>query len=136
MKLYTIGYALWTLRQVVRLIRRLDAILVDVRFSRRTRKREFTPKALGGALGGRYVWAGDLGNVNYKGGRIRIKNLSAGLGQLAELSSGGKPLVLMCVCADVAVCHRKVVAEKAKARLGAEVEHLGPPKRPKQGKLF
>jgi hypothetical protein len=77
----------------------------------------------------RYAWGRELGNENYKGTveRINIANFPAGEKQLAELASGGKAIILLCGCPDVAQCHRRILAERAAKLWDVEIEHLTSP---------
>jgi uncharacterized protein (DUF488 family) len=79
-------------------------------------------------LGDRYYWLSDFGNVNYKnGGPITIANFDKGVERLVPVKATGKAVVLLCGCADINTCHRKVLAERLAERWGAEVVHITPP---------
>lgn len=64
-----------------------------------------------------------LGNRNYKGGPVEIVDLEAGLAQVAALLVH-QPVILLCVCAEVQHCHRRLAAEAIVARYGASLTHL------------
>jgi hypothetical protein len=64
-----------------------------------------------------------LGNRNYKGGPVEIVDLEAGLAQVADRLVS-QPVILLCVCAEVERCHRRLVAEAISVRYGVSVTHL------------
>ena len=127
--IYTLGYAGWKIEDVEAVVKRLDAILVDVRMVPRSRSAVWNGSTLHNRLGDRYVWLKQFGNRNYKGtfGQIEIVDFPAGEQRLRELTATGKAVVLLCGCPDVSVCHRKVLAERLAKLWGAEVVHLTPP---------
>jgi hypothetical protein len=106
--------------------------ILDIRYQPRSRNPVWNGRALAEALGERYTPAPALGNRNYKGGPIALADPEAGLAQLLGLLQE-RPVVLLCVCADVSHCHRLTVCELARAAAPALViEHLAPPARPPQ----
>jgi len=137
MTIYTLGYSGWSADDVASLLDRLDAVLVDVRMSPRSRNPAFSGRRLAERLGDRYRHVRGLGNTNYRGGEIVLHDWDGGLKELQALTSGGRAVVLMCACADVNVCHRKVVAERLAELWSAEVVHLTPADAaPPQATLF
>jgi uncharacterized protein (DUF488 family) len=160
MLIYTLGYSGWKIEDAQAVLKRLNAILVDVRMVPRTRwtplwnssalreclgdASEGSPRA--GSVQGRYVWLKQFGNVNYKGTfeQIEIADFLAGEKRLRELlakDATGKAVVLMCGCRDVNVCHRKVLAQRLAELWGADVIHLTAPAKLKpeivgQSRLF
>lgn len=155
MTIYTLGYSGWKIEDVEAVLDRLDAVLVDVRMVPRSRiptwnvgvlGRRFGPASTGSAQG-RYLWLREFGNRNYKGGPIDIVDFPAGQAKLAEITAchgdlsrrsaaeteaprsrtSGRAIVLLCGCADVKVCHRKLLAEWLAQAWRAEVEHLTRP---------
>ena len=130
MKVYTIGYSGWKPDDLEKAVRDLDAVLVDVRMVPRTRwAPAFNTSALRERMGDGYIWLKAFGNVNYKGtfAEIQIADFDAGEKRLRELTASGRPVVLLCGCRDVNVCHRKVIAERLAALWQAEVVHLERP---------
>ena len=75
--------------------------------------------------------------MNYKGGPIKLKDFDGAVKKLEAVSGD---IILMCGCADVNVCHRKIVAEQLAKLWHCEVEHLARPVRKPtpdgQAKLF
>ncbi len=69
----------------------------------------------------RYIWKGDvLGNIHYHQPEKPIQIVSEAVGYawiIAHLEQGITCL-LLCGCADYERCHRKVIYERVKARLG------------------
>ncbi|MCA9831535.1 MAG: DUF488 domain-containing protein [Dehalococcoidia bacterium] len=107
--IYAFGYTGRQLDAVVDNIVAADAVLVDIRFTPRSRVPTWNRKALETRLGERYRWAGDtLGNRLYKSDTIEIVDLAAGLDLIAEISEQ-HPVALMCVCASPVGCHRETI---------------------------
>lgn len=121
--LYTFGYSGHQPEKLLALAEQLDAIVADVRFSPRSRVPHWNGGRLAKLLGDRYHHLPALGNRNYKGGPIEIVDLEAGLAQVADLLAH-QPIILLCVCAEVERCHRRLVAEAISARYGVSVTHL------------
>jgi hypothetical protein len=81
-------------------------------------------------LGARYQHVQGLGNRNYKSGSpIALADYEAGKAVIAELLATGQSVILLCVCIDVATCHRRTAAEQLAADLGETITHLMPPKK-------
>jgi uncharacterized protein (DUF488 family) len=106
----------------------VNGVAVDVRMVPRSRVAAFNGTAFSRLLGERYYWLSDFGNVNYKNsGPIAIADFDKGVERILPLKTAGRAVVLMCGCADINTCHRKVLAERLAKRWGAEVEHVAPP---------
>lgn len=131
--IYTLGYANWSIAEVDRRLRDLDAWLADVRQSPHTTKPGFSRPELADRLGDRYDHIPALGNVNYKDGPIELKAPDEGLEQIR---TRGLPVVLMCGCASPATCHRRIVAERLCEQVGGAPTHLQPPGEEGQPSLF
>lgn len=103
------------------LLERLDAQLVDVRFSPSNKPVQWSKGYLGLLLKRKYQHFPALGLREIAPGKFAIQNLTLGLRILSE-----KPhnVVLLCDCADYDNCHRKVIAcELEKFRKGVtEIE--------------
>jgi len=56
MIIYTLGYLGWEVDEVEREVRRLGALLVDVRLRPLSRNPAFTAKRLAERFGARYLW--------------------------------------------------------------------------------
>jgi uncharacterized protein (DUF488 family) len=128
-RLYSLGYA--RLRGVDDL-RRLLAdtevdTVVDVRLRPWGRPPFNGPRAtqlLVEAAGFLYIWDQRLGNRGYKSGTIEIADIEA-IEDVIAMLRAGQGVAMMCVCADVAECHRQVLADEAARRLpGLRVVNL------------
>ena len=115
--LYTFGYA--TVRTTEGLRELLDDkvdLVMDVRinrfsglipFSKRTQE---TVEAAGYA----YVWVKELGNAGHRRpGPMRLVDPSAVKVVVDELRAG-RNVALMCACANIWHCHRRLVSELAR----------------------
>jgi uncharacterized protein (DUF488 family) len=121
-QVYTIGYSGRQPQHLLNLAARIDAVIYDIRFSPRSRVPAWNGRALAAAWGDRYRHVGTLGNKNYKGGDIELVDYEAGK---AAIAASPKPVILMCVCADPAICHRTFIAQLLR-RDGFAVEELEP----------
>lgn len=89
-------------------------------------------------LQGRYRHLRALGNVNYRGGPIRLLDEAEGLRSLLDLDREhpGR-LALMCACPGYASCHRRAVVEALERRgVPVTVRPLPDPPTAEQGGLF
>jgi uncharacterized protein (DUF488 family) len=121
-QLYTFGYSGRLPHELRALVDHLDAIVVDIRFSPRSRNPHWTAGRLTSLLGERYRHLAVLGNRNYKGGPIEFVDLEEGVVKVGELLRE-QPVILLCVCADVERCHRLPAAEAIAARYGVTITH-------------
>ena len=123
--LYTIGYSGLTLPALQRMVEAHDALLVDIRDNPASRRPGFAKKHLHAQFGTRYVHCQALGNVHYKtGGPIVLRDYPAGLDQMRELLRTTPAVLLLCVCAQVETCHRKVAGEQLSRDLHVPLVHL------------
>lgn len=121
---YAFGYTGRQLSTIVEAVTRDDGVLVDIRFSPRSRAPMWNRRNLEAALGDRYVWAGEtLGNRLYRTDSIAIVDLVLGL-DLAEHEAARHPVFLMCVCPRPAGCHRTIITEAMRERGFTVVEGL------------
>ena len=129
MTIYTLGYVGWKVEDIEAVVKRLDAVLVDVRMVPRSRAPIWNGSTLHKRLGDRYVWLREFGNRNYKGTveQIEIADFPAGAAKLQAIAAGGRAIILLCGCPEVATCHRKVLAEWLAQAWKAEVMHLTRP---------
>jgi len=129
MTIYTIGYTGRTPEQILGILNEHDAILLDIRYNPRSRVPHWNKGPLSRTLGDRYRHVPELGNINYKGTveQIQINDLPAGIEIVRQFHTHNRNVVLMCVCADVSTCHRKLVAEALGKALGIEICHLERP---------
>ena len=101
-----------------RLVEHRDLEVVNIRLSARSQVPQWNRRPLERLLGDRYRHLPELGNLHYRGGGpVVIADLRVGVQALAALE---RTPLLLCVCADVATCHRQVVAARL-IHLGWEV---------------
>jgi len=106
---YGIGYSGRDPVEIHRLALQLNAVVVDIRLSPRSRKPGWNKGRLSTMLGDRYMHVPELGNVNYKGGPVLLKDPDVGIAViLRELQD--RSVILMCVCPSFQKCHRKNIA--------------------------
>ena len=94
------------------------ALLLDTRWSARSRRPGWSGAALRRRYGPRYLPLGHLlGNMAYREpGQIRIAALPQGVAALLEqLQQGHTPLLLLCGCAEYLRCHRRQICEAVQA---------------------
>jgi hypothetical protein len=116
--LYTVGYAGLKREILVAVIKAQGWVLVDTRMNPVSRGGEWNKGALKAALDKQYIHMEALGNKNYKnGGEIALVNPEFGVRAVGRLLET-QPVVLLCGCADVHTCHRKVAAELVAAECG------------------
>jgi uncharacterized protein (DUF488 family) len=128
--IYTLGYSGWKPEALKAKVDALGALLLDIRYSPRSRRPEWRKEAL------RELWGADwqqhylhlvaLGNRNYNTDRpIQLAAPEIGLNYVAA-ALRHRPVVLLCACRDAALCHRSVAADFLSERLSAPVVHLYP----------
>ena len=118
---YTTGYTGKRVEQLPALLDYYDAVLADIRFAPHSRHLEWTRNYLALMLKERYRHVAALGNRNYKThDSIQIHNLEIGI---RLIGSWEKNVILMCACAELENCHRRVVKAELERR-GHEVEEL------------
>lgn len=142
--LWTIGYARSTPDGLITTLRAAGiALLVDIRAVPASRRPGFSKGALAAALreaGIAYRHLKGLGTPAAgreaaRAGRLErfeaifrthLESLEAqaDLAELEALLRSGARLCLLCLEADPAHCHRAIVAEELRHRLGLEVRHL------------
>jgi len=119
-RIYTTGYANWTLEGLLQAAKDLNAVIIDIRLEAASSRTEWNYANLARVCRSHYYHVPALGNLNYKGGPIEIADFSRGVRVLTEFS---QDLILMCGCRDLGTCHRFVVAERLRS-LGIESEEL------------
>ena len=124
--IFTLGYTGTKPEQIKALAARLHAVVVDVRFSPRSRVPQWAEANLKALLGKQYMHVKDLGNVNYRGdGPMKLLDpgkAAITLGPILKQQS----VILLCACKDVETCHRKKAAEYLAEAFSLPVVHLGP----------
>lgn len=125
MKIYLAGYAGRKPEQLKQLSDVLEATVVDIRLSPRSRVPYWDSSALKSLLGSNYVWVRELGNVNYKGfGEISILDMTRGVDRVVGIGLlSGKDMILLCACKNGCDCHRTVVGKRF-TDLGFEVQEV------------
>ncbi len=104
-QIYTTGYGNDAPERIHQLVRDLDAVLVDIRYSP-WGKPGYKQYELRRALGDRYLHVQALGNAAYKTGGMQIADYPTGRAVLTQLE---RPAILLCACHSPAGCHRTVV---------------------------
>lgn len=123
--LYTLGYTGIKPAQLLAKAIELQAIVLDTRYSPRSRAPQWNGMELARLLGQHYQHAPALGNINYKnGGPIEINMPRVGTQQVVSMLVT-QSVILLCACPEVSTCHRRVVAEMVQAACQCEVIHLG-----------
>jgi uncharacterized protein (DUF488 family) len=125
--LYTLGYSATGAVRLVEHLVALDVTIVDIRL-RADSVRPLWERGTLSAWLGKYYWHQPaLGNMNYArhGQPIMLADPEVGLPKLVLHLAQGESLALLCVCAEVEQCHRRLVADLVQARLpGLRVIHL------------
>ncbi len=121
---YTFGYSGRSPHQLAALAEEYTAIVVDVRLKPLSRQVGWSRSALTRRFPGRYVWVPALGNLNYKGGPIRLQDVDVGLRQIVGMIEAGVTPILLCVESDPEQCHRSLVATLVSQRTDCEIVHL------------
>jgi len=122
--IYTLGYTGTKPEQIKAIVKKLGALLVDIRFSPHSRVPQWESRNLKALLDPQYLWLKDLGNVNYKnGGPIQLADGPKAAFMLAPILAH-QPVILLCACKEVHTCHRKKAAEYLAEKLGGEVVHI------------
>lgn len=124
----TIGYSGLSAEDLREYAEQKNAIIVDTRLKPLSRIPDWRKSTMIARFYdngfSRYTHIDELGNLNYKGGPIEIKDLEAGLPKVKALLDAGFVVILLCVCRDVERCHRSVVAAALAERYGVSVRHL------------
>jgi uncharacterized protein (DUF488 family) len=144
MKLFTIGYQTATQGDVIDRLKRAGVeLLIDVRAVAASRRAGFSKRLLAAGLaeaGIDYVHLRALGTpaagrTAARAGRTAemqsiytayLDHEPAAESELAQALAlaAERPAALLCLEADAAVCHRRLIAERLKARAGFEVVDL------------
>jgi uncharacterized protein (DUF488 family) len=95
----------------------LDAIVLDIRHSPRSRNSQWSKPNLSRLLGDRYEHCPPFGNLHYQSNAIELADPEAGVAMVRDLLET-RSVVLMCVCKDDTACHRRVAADLLRDRLG------------------
>ena len=119
--IYLFGYTGKTMTQIERAIGE-NGLLLDIRYSPRSRKAGFSRSGLERVFGERYRHVRELGNAGYQTGELELADADAGLTLVEGLAAEhGGPIFLMCACGDGSYCHRSEVGRLLRKR-GYRVE--------------
>jgi hypothetical protein len=122
--IYTLGYnAGWTHDSLAILAEK--ALIVDVRYSPRSRYSEWWITGLSDAFGEGYMWCKSYGNHLFKDGEIALYDQASASVQIGQ-SRNGRDVALMCACSGKR-CHRFMAADHLASVTGEEVWHLNSP---------
>lgn len=131
-KILTAGYGSgWTIETMHAALAEHDAALIDIRYVPWSNFQPWRKDALSEAIGDRYIYLRAFGNVNYKGGPIRIASPAQGLTIMDEIWARYLAVILLCGCRDHHQCHRQTVAALIERDLTDQgidctIEHLYP----------
>jgi len=104
-RLYLVGYTGKKPEDLHRRVTELGAVLVDARYRPFSRNARWNKSNLEQMFGASYMHLEAWGNLNYKSGfPIQIADYDAGLKVVLRLLKQ-KPVVLMCVCKNLSLCH-------------------------------
>lgn len=120
MKIFTTGYTGKRVEQLPAVLEFYEAVLADIRFAPHSRHLEWRKTYLALLLKNRYRHVPALGNRLYQTGGLQIHNLELGV---RLLESWGVNVILLCACAELEKCHRRVVKTEFEKR-GFETEEL------------
>ena len=119
--IYAIGYNATTVEELQEIREKLDAVIVDIRYMPYSRNAKWNRTNLIKVFPpGKYRWVKQLGNVNYKGGPVYLYDPAPVIDQLVTTD---KNIILMCMCAKAAGCHREDIKQLLRAK-GVEVEEI------------
>jgi uncharacterized protein (DUF488 family) len=108
--IYTFGYTGFPQKLVFDWLRENNGVLCDIRFKPWSRAPIWRSPHLQKALGDRYVWIRDLGNIQYfSGNPYEIVDLERGMSQVMKIAGSDRVPLLMCTCPPVNDCHRGYV---------------------------
>lgn len=120
---YTFGYSGKQVAQLQEVAERLDAIVVDARYSPYSRDKSWNLQNLRRVLAERYVWMKEFGNVLYQTQDIQLNQPEIGLQRVKPLLERG-PIILLCMCWDARTCHRQTVATLISEAYGNPIHWL------------
>lgn len=114
--IYLFGYTGKTLAQIEQTVGQ-SGLLLDIRYSPRSRKAGFSRSGLERVFGQRYRHVRELGNAGYQTGTLELADPDAGLALVeAVAAEHDGPIFLMCACEDANYCHRSEVGRLLRQR--------------------
>ena len=132
MKLFTYGYGSSPVAKTIEHLKGAGVShVVDVRYSPNSRNPDYRRgrlQAILQASGLAYTHLPQLGNVNYKGGPIALKDPTAGLPKLQDMAAQawatGGAVCILCACRRPEGCHRRTVTDTLQSSFDVEVIDL------------
>jgi hypothetical protein len=124
-KVYTFGYSGSAHEDLQAFMVATGAMLVDIRYSPRSRHPDWDGEALRFFVGQEnYMHIQALGNRNYNnGGPVALENVRARVEALRPILER-RSVILLCACNRLRLCHRWNAAIHVGSVLDAEIEHL------------
>ncbi len=119
-ELYDLGYQnIKSHQTLVEVACILDAVVLDIRASPRSRDPRWNKRSLMTHLVERYVHVADLGNINYRdwSAPIVIANIERGLDHIRHYLETNS-VILLCACHSRDTCHRKVITDAFQKETG------------------
>lgn len=128
--IFTAGYGGHPARSLILAAREMDALVLDIRHTPRSKAPGYDQKELKSTLDSRYFHVPDLGNLNYaNGGAIKLANAKRGIPWVLRLAALHS-VILLCGCGQFESCHRAVVSQRL-AGLGIKTQELAWPDVPR-----
>ena len=130
MKIYTIGYSGRTIEELKAITDSHNGGILDIRYSPRSRRPEWSKKRLTALYGNLYLHLWEWGNELYNQGEIQLADFTEGLRVFKGIEEDAKAaewngaIFLMCACKEYDRCHRRQVAELLREH-GYEVKEYG-----------
>lgn len=107
-RIFTTGYTGKDINDLKPLVEKLEAVLIDIRFSPNSQIMVWRQIYLKALLGKKYLHILNLGNRSYKEhGKISIQNLQLGVETLLSLNTNS---ILFCACENIENCHRRLIS--------------------------
>ncbi len=120
-RIYTTGYTDRDIALLPALLKSLDAILIDIRFTPTSKHLQWQKDYLRLLLKNRYLHVSHLGNRSSKeSGKQLIQNINLGIKIITELKTN---LLIMCECQGIEECHRQEISRRLSEK-GIETREL------------
>ena len=120
-RIYTTGFTDRDIALLPALLKSLDAILIDIRFTPTSKQVQWQKDYLRLLLRNKYLHVPHLGNRSSKeSGKQAIQNTILSIKIITELKTN---LLLMCECQRIEDCHRQEISRRLSER-GIETEEL------------
>jgi len=124
--IFTFGYGGRQVATLAAFVAEFHAVVIDVRLKPWTKQPGWSLSDLKAVFAEEYHWWGrSLGNLNFKGGTVKLADEKKGMKKLVALMRAGIAPILLCAEQSPDSCHRTMIAEKLAALTGdAQVIHL------------